>query len=108
VKDDGMPATCCSSAGTEAAMRAELNARIGRSMPSPMYGDLVAGHARAMDDRGDLVAQRREWRTTRPVLAPVVRDRSELSMPTRSALVAALALALALVPIVLIASWTSR
>jgi hypothetical protein len=89
-------------------MRAELNARIGRSMPSPMYGELVAGHDRAMDDSGELVAQWREWHTRRPVLAPGVRDRSALSVPTRSALVAALALALAIVPIVLIASRTSR
>jgi len=109
-------------------MRGELNARIGRSMPSPLYGVLVAEPDRAADGAGALVAQ---WRAVRPVvallgglllalwphwiymarrmvdgsdepwgflalatvLALVARDRAELSVPTRSALVASAALA---------------
>ncbi len=112
-------------------MRAELNARIGRTMPSPMYGVLVAGRDRTADGVGELVAIWREWRTVRPVIALlgglllalwphwsymarrmvdgsdepwgilalatvlvlVARDRAELSVPTRSALVASAALA---------------
>ena len=109
-------------------MRGELNARIGRSMPSPLYGVLVAGRDRAADGAGVLVAP---WPAVRPVvallgglllalwphwiymarrmvdgsdepwgflalatvLALVARDRAELSVPTRSALVASAALA---------------
>jgi len=47
-------------------MRGELNARIGRSMPSPLYGVLVAEPDRAADGAGALVAQ---WRAVRPVVA---------------------------------------
>lgn len=109
-------------------MRGELNARIGRTMPSPMYGVLVAEHDRAADGVGAFVAQ---WRTVRPVVALlgglalalwphwiymarrmgdgsdepwgilalatvlvlIVRDRAELSVPTRPALVASAAFA---------------
>ena len=109
-------------------MRAELNARIGRTMPSPMYGVLVAEHDRAADGVGAFVAQ---WRTVRPVIALlggfalalwphwiymarrmgdgsdepwgilalatvlvlIARDRAELAVPTRSALVASATLA---------------
>jgi len=109
-------------------MRGELNARIGRTVPSPLYGVLVAEHDRAADDAGELLAH---WRAVRPVVALlgglllalwphwiymarrmvdgsdepwgilalatvlvlVARDRAELSVPTRSALVASAALA---------------
>jgi exosortase/archaeosortase family protein len=114
-------------------MRAELNARIGRTVPSPMHGVLVAEHGRAEDGTSELVARWREWRTVRPavallgglllalwphwiymarrmvdgsdepwgilalasVLVLVVRERAELSVPTRSALVASATLAVA-------------
>jgi exosortase/archaeosortase family protein len=109
-------------------MRGELNARIGRTMPSPLYGVLVAEHDRGADGVGEFIAH---WRAVRPVaallgglvlalwphwiymarrmvdgsdepwgilalatvLALVARDRAELSVPTRSALVASAALA---------------
>ena len=112
-------------------MRAELNARIGRTTPSPLYGVRVAEHDRATEGAGELVARWREWHTMRPVIALlgglllalwphwiymarrmvdgsdepwgvlalatvfvlVVRDRAELSVPTRSALVASATLA---------------
>lgn len=112
-------------------MRGELNARIGRTMPSPMYGLLVAQHDRSSAGVGEFGAPWREWRTARPVVALlgglvlalwphwiymarrmvdgsdepwgilalatvlvlVARDRAELSVPTRSALVASAALA---------------
>ena len=112
-------------------MRGELNARIGRTMPSPMYGLLVAQHDRSSDGVGEFAVPWREWRTARPVavllgglvlalwphwiymarrmvdgsdepwgilalatvLVLVARDRAELSVPTRSALVASAALA---------------
>jgi exosortase/archaeosortase family protein len=112
-------------------MRAELNARIGRTMPSPLYGVLVAEHERATECAGDLFAPWRDWRGKRPVIALlaglllalwphwiymarrmvdgsdepwgllavatvlvlVARDRAELTVPTRSALVASAALA---------------
>jgi exosortase/archaeosortase family protein len=104
-------------------MRGELNARIGRTMPSPLYGVLVAEHDRSVDGVGEFVAH---WRAARPVAVLLVglvlalwphwiymgrrmvdgsdepwgvlalatvfvlvaRDRTELSLPTRSALVA--------------------
>ena len=109
-------------------MHGELNARIGRTMPSPLYGVLVAGHERAPDGVGDV---RANWHAMRPVgallgglllalwphwlymgrrmfdgsdepwgilalatvLVLVAQDRAELSVPTRSALVASAALA---------------
>jgi exosortase/archaeosortase family protein len=109
-------------------MRDDLNARIGRTMPSPMFGLLVDEPDRTADAVGELVAQ---WRAVRPVtallaglalalwphwiymarrmldgsdepwgilalataLVLVVRDRAQLSVPTRSALVATAALA---------------
>jgi exosortase/archaeosortase family protein len=109
-------------------MRGELNARIGRTMPSPLYGVLVAEHDRGADGVGEFIAH---WRAVRPVaallgglvlalwphwiymarrmvdgsdepwgilalatvLVLVARDRAELSVPTRSALVASAALA---------------
>jgi exosortase/archaeosortase family protein len=109
-------------------MRGELNARIGRTMPSPLYGVLVAEHDRGADGVGEFIAH---WRAVRPVaallgglvlalwphwiymarrmvdgsdepwgilalatvLVLVARDRVELSVPTRSALVASAALA---------------
>ena len=109
-------------------MRGELNARIGRTVPSPLYGVLVAEHDRGADGFGEFVAH---WRAVRPVavllgglvlalwphwiymarrmvdgsdepwgilalatvLLLVARDRAELSVPTRSALVASAALA---------------
>jgi exosortase/archaeosortase family protein len=112
-------------------MRGELNARIGRTMPSPLYGVLVSGHERSADGAGELVAPWREWRAVRPVVALlgglvlalwphwiymarrmvdgsdepwgilalatvlvlVARDRAELSVPTRSAMVASAVLA---------------
>jgi exosortase/archaeosortase family protein len=111
-------------------MRGELNARIGRTMPSPLYGVPVAEHDRAADGAGELLAH---WRAVRPVVALlgglllalwphwiymarrmvdgsdepwgilalatvlvlVARDRAALSVPTRSALVASAALAVA-------------
>jgi exosortase/archaeosortase family protein len=111
-------------------MRGELNARIGRTMPSPLYGVLVAEHDRTADGAGELLAH---WRAVRPVVALlgglllalwphwiymarrmvdgsdepwgilalatvlvlVARDRAALSVPTRSALVASAALAVA-------------
>jgi exosortase/archaeosortase family protein len=109
-------------------MPSELNARIGRTMPSPMFGVLVSAHDCTADSAGDMVAR---WRAVRPVmlllgamvlalwphwiymarrtvdgsdepwgvlalattLALLVRDRAELAVPTRSALVASAALA---------------
>ena len=109
-------------------MAGDLNARIGRTLPAPMFGVLVAEHDQAADGVGELVAQ---WRSARPVtmllgglglalwphwvymsrrlvdgsdepwgilaLATVfvllVRDRTELAVPTRSALVASAVLA---------------
>ena len=109
-------------------MRGELNARIGRTLPSPLYGVLVAGPDRNADSVAELAAH---WRAVRPVavllgglvlalwphwiylarrtvdgsdepwgilalatvLLLVARDRAELSVPTRSALVASAALA---------------
>jgi exosortase/archaeosortase family protein len=50
-------------------MRAELNARIGRTMPSPLYGVLVAERDCAADGVGGLAANWRDWRTVRPVVA---------------------------------------
>jgi exosortase/archaeosortase family protein len=47
-------------------MRGELNARIGRTMPSPLYGVLVAEHDRAADGAGELLEH---WRAVRPVVA---------------------------------------
>ena len=109
-------------------MPSELNARIGRTLPSPMFGVLVSEHDRTTDAVGDAVAR---WRDTRPVmlllaglalalwphwlymalrtvdgsdepwgilalltaLALLARDRAELAVPTRSALVASAVLA---------------
>ena len=109
-------------------MPSELNARIGRTMPSPMFGVLVSAHDGTADGAGDMVAR---WRAVRPVmllavalvlalwphwiymarrtvdgsdepwgilalattLALLVRDRAELAVPARSALVASAALA---------------
>ena len=109
-------------------MRGELNARIGRTMPSPLYGVLVAEHDRGADGVGEFIAH---WRAVRPVavllgglvlalwphwiymarrmvdgsdepwgilalatvLVLVARDRAELSVPTRSALVTSATLA---------------
>lgn len=109
-------------------MAGDLNARIGRTLPTPMFGVLVAEHDQAAAGVGELVAQ---WRSARPVtvllgglvlalwphwvymtrrlvdgsdepwgilaLATVVvllvRDRAELAVPTRSALVASAGLA---------------
>jgi exosortase/archaeosortase family protein len=114
-------------------MRGELNARIGRTMPSPMYGLLVARHGRRGDGVGEVDTPWHEWRTVPPavallgglalalwphwiymarrmvdgsdepwgilalatVLVLVARDRAELAVPTRSALVASAALAVA-------------
>ena len=45
-------------------MRGELNARIGRTVPSPLYGVLVAEHDRGADGFGEFVAR---WRAVRPV-----------------------------------------
>jgi exosortase/archaeosortase family protein len=108
-------------------MRGELNARIGRTMPSPLYGVLVAGHDRGADGFGEFVAHLRAVRPVAvllgglvlalwphwiymarrlvdgsdepwgilalaTVLVLVARDRAELSVPTRSALVASAAL----------------
>jgi exosortase/archaeosortase family protein len=47
-------------------MRGELNARIGRTMPSPLYGVLVFGRDRSADGSGVLVAP---WPAARPVVA---------------------------------------
>jgi exosortase/archaeosortase family protein len=112
-------------------MRGELNARIGRTMPSPMYGLLVTRHDRCGDGVGEFASPLREWRTVPPavallgglalalwphwiymarrmvdgsdepwgilalatVLVLVARDRAELAVPTRSALVASSTLA---------------
>ena len=109
-------------------MPSELNARIGRTLPSPMFGVLVSEHDCTTDAVGDAVAR---WRATRPVmlllgalvlalwphwlymarrtvdgsdepwgllalvtaLALLARDRAELAVPTRSALVASAVLA---------------
>jgi exosortase/archaeosortase family protein len=109
-------------------MPSELNARIGRTLPSPMFGVLVSEHDRTTDAVVDVFAQ---WRAARPVmpllgvlvlslwphwiymarrtvdgsdepwgllalltaLALVVRDRADLAVPTRSALVASAGLA---------------
>ncbi len=46
-------------------MPGELNARIGRTVPSPMFGVLVADADRGADAVGDLVDR---WRRMRPVL----------------------------------------
>lgn len=111
-------------------MPGELNARIGRTVPSPMFGVLVSEHDRTADGLGDMVGR---WRAARPVmlllgamvlalwphwiymarrtidgsdepwgvlalvttLALLLRDRAELAVPTRSALVASAALAVA-------------
>lgn len=111
-------------------MPGELNARIGRTVPAPMYGVLVD---LPRDHGGDTAARRPRWRTVRPVawmvaglaaalwphwiymarrtvdgsdepwgvLALVtvavllVRERRRLERPTRAALVAAGALAVA-------------
>ena len=110
-------------------MPSDLNARVGRTLPSPLFGVLVSEHDQA-DSVGQLVAQ---WRGARPVmlllagfvaalwphwaymarrmvdgsdepwgalallttLVLLARDRAELQMPTRSALVASAALAVA-------------
>lgn len=110
-------------------MASELNARVGRTLPSPMFGVLVAEHDHA-NSIGRLVA---EWRAARPVmlllaafvaalwphwiymarrmvdgsdepwgalalltaLVLLARDRAELQVPSRSALVASAALAVA-------------
>ena len=45
-------------------MRGELNARIGRTLPSPLYGVLVAGHDRNPDSVAEFAAH---WRAVRPV-----------------------------------------
>ena len=50
-------------------MRGELNARIGRTMPSPLYGVLVAEHDRSVDSVGEFVAH---WRAARPVAVLLV------------------------------------
>ena len=109
-------------------MLSELNARIGRTMPSPMFGVLVSEHDRTADGVGAMVAR---WRAARPVtlllgalvlalwphwiymagrtvdgsdepwgvlalattLALLARDRAELAVPARSALVASASLA---------------
>jgi exosortase/archaeosortase family protein len=47
-------------------MRAELNARIGRTMPSPLYGVLVAEHDCAPGGVGEFAAR---WRTVPPAVA---------------------------------------
>jgi exosortase/archaeosortase family protein len=109
-------------------MPSELNARIGRTLPSPMFGVLVSEHDRTADAAGEVVAH---WRAARPVmlllgalvlalwphwlymarrtidgsdepwgilalltaLALLARDRAELAVPTRSALVTSATLA---------------
>lgn len=109
-------------------MPSELNARIGRTLPSPMFGVLVSEHDRTADAVGDIAAR---WRAARPVmlmlgalvlslwphwvymarrtvdgsdepwgilalltaLVLLARDRAELAVPTRSALVASATLA---------------
>ncbi|MGZ9031338.1 MAG: archaeosortase/exosortase family protein [Burkholderiaceae bacterium] len=109
-------------------MPSELNARIGRTLPSPLFGGLVSEHDRTMDAAGGVAAR---WRAARPVmlllgalvlalwphwlymarrtvdgsdepwgilalltaLVLLARDRAELAVPTRSALVASALLA---------------
>jgi exosortase/archaeosortase family protein len=109
-------------------MPAELNARVGRTMPSPLFGVLVREHDPAADRLADAMAR---WRRMRPVawllaglvlalwphwiymarrtvdgsdepwgvlalatvLVVLARDRAELAVPTRAALVASGALA---------------
>jgi len=109
-------------------MAGELNARIGRTVPSPMFGILVAEPDRGADGVGEFAAHRRAARPVNMLLgslilalwphwsymarrmvdgsdepwgivalatvfALLVRDRGELAMPTRSALVASATLA---------------
>lgn len=45
-------------------MPSELNARIGRTLPSPMFGVLVSEHDRTTDAVGDAIAG---WRAVKPV-----------------------------------------
>jgi exosortase/archaeosortase family protein len=110
-------------------MPSDLNARIGRTMPSPLYGVLVGERDRTADGIAALLAHARRIRSVAwllgallaalwphwiysarrmvdgsdepwgvlalvTVLALLARDRAELTVPTRSALVASAALAI--------------